>query len=159
MLLTPEEADSFGGPPAQLGEKGEGSVAATISEAHIDRGADVLIVEDESLVRMMAAEILVEAGYRTIEACDAPTALAVLERDDGIAAIFTDIEMPGMSVLALAGIVRERWPGVAILVTSGRVRPRHGEFPEGADFIPKPYNPPDLVRAVGAMIARSVRDI
>lgn len=45
---------------------------AMISEAHIDRCADVLIVEDESLVRMMAAEVLIEAGYRIIEACDAP---------------------------------------------------------------------------------------
>ena len=54
--------------------------------------------------------------------------------------VFTDIQMPGsMDGLRLAAAVRKRWPPVALLVTSGQFRPGHGDLPENAHFLPKPY--------------------
>ncbi|WP_254908017.1 response regulator [Sphingobium sp. GW456-12-10-14-TSB1] len=80
--------------------------------------AAVLVVEDEPLVRTMAADILMDAGYRVFEACEAADALAILDGRDDIGAVFTDIEMPGgMTGLALAAAVRDRWPSMPVLVT------------------------------------------
>uniref|UniRef100_UPI0019537961 response regulator n=4 Tax=Pseudomonadota TaxID=1224 RepID=UPI0019537961 len=78
--------------------------------------AAVLVVEDEPLVRTMAADILMDAGYRVFEACEAADALAILDGRDDIGAVFTDIEMPGMTGLALAATVRDRWPSMPVLV-------------------------------------------
>lgn len=102
-------------------------------------GAAVLVVEDETLVRMMAVAILMDAGYRVIEACNGSAAMLILESHDDIRAVFTDIEMPGMSGLDLAATIRGQWPAIAVLVTSGRIRPAVGVLPEGAGFISKPY--------------------
>jgi CheY-like chemotaxis protein len=105
----------------------------------------VLVVEDEPLVRAMAAEIFMDAGFRVFEACEAADALTILEGRDDIRAVFTDIEMPGMDGLALAATIRGRWPAIAVLITSGRVRPGHDALPIGAGFIAKPYLPTDVV--------------
>ncbi|MBV2149959.1 response regulator [Sphingobium sp. AS12] len=117
-----------------------------------DDGAAILVVEDEALVRAMAADILLDAGYRIFQAGDAPDALAILEERDDIGAVFTDIEMPGMTGLALAATIRDRWPCVALLITSGRLRPGAGEMPTGADYLAKPYHPDELVAALGSML-------
>lgn len=118
----------------------------------IGSSAAVLVVEDEPLVRTMAAEIIMDAGYRVFEACDGSDALTILEGRDDIAAVFTDIEMPGMSGLDLAASIRGQWPTIAVLVTSGRVRPGAGMLPEGADFIPKPYMPSDMIARIAALM-------
>lgn len=115
-------------------------------------GAAVLVVEDEPLVRTMAADILMDAGYRVFEACEAADALAILDGRDDIGAVFTDIEMPGMTGLALAAAVRDRWPSMPVLVTSGRVRPGAGELPNGAAYIAKPYMPGELVATLGKIL-------
>lgn len=120
----------------------------------LGRNVAVLIVEDEPLVRAMAADIFMESGYHVFEAGDAADALAILEGRDDIGAVFTDIEMPGMNGLDLAASIRVRWPGIAVLISSGRVRPDPGTLPAGADFIPKPYLPSALVTTLGKMLVR-----
>ena len=98
----------------------------------------VLIVEDEPLVRNLIAEQLVEAGYSVIEVGNADKAIAILEARQDIHLVFTDIDMPGsMDGLKLAAAVRDRWPPVHIIITTGKVRPI--VMPSGALFIPKPY--------------------
>lgn len=114
----------------------------------------VLIVEDEALVRMFAADALVDAGYRVFEAGDAYEALQVLETRNDISALVTDIEMPGaMNGLALAAIVRRRWPSIAVLLNSGRVRPGRDDLPEGTSFLGKPYRPDELIGLLLRMTA------
>ena len=75
-----------------------------------------LIVDDESLIAMSAADLFQAAGYETIEACSADKAIRQLESNANIAIVFTDIRMPGsMDGLQLAHLVRDRWsPGAAI---------------------------------------------
>lgn len=115
----------------------------------------VLVVEDEPLVRAFAAEVLMDAGYRVFEACDGRDGLAILEGRGDIDAVLTDIEMPGdMDGLALAGTIHERWPDIAILVTSGRVRPDADVLPIGAGFIAKPYRYDEVVDRIAALLSR-----
>src|SRR4028118_377853 len=100
----------------------------------------VLVVEDEPLIRMDAAVTLEDEGFEVVEAATARAALTILEKRNGdVAALFTDVDMPGdMNGLELAGIVHHRWPHVALLVTSGVVRVS-GSLPGGGVFLPKPY--------------------
>jgi CheY-like chemotaxis protein len=101
----------------------------------------VLIVEDELLVRMDAAEMIGAAGFEVVEAADADEAIEILETRSDIAVVFTDIQMPGsMDGLKLARAVRGRWPPIKIIATSGRHRIGETELPEGGRFLSKPYS-------------------
>jgi two-component system, response regulator PdtaR len=100
----------------------------------------VLIVEDESLVRLGAVRSIEEAGFEVIEAANADEAIRILENRSDIRVVFTDIHMPGsMDGLKLAHAVRNRWPPIKIIVTSGRSQVSEQELPEGGRFFAKPY--------------------
>lgn len=65
--------------------------------------------------------------------------------------IFTDIDMPGtMDGLKLAAFVRDRWPPIKIIVTSGRFIPGAGELPPGVPFVAKPYAFELVIRSIHA---------
>lgn len=100
----------------------------------------VLVVEDEALVRMMAVDMLEDAGCTVLEAATADEAWQILESRSDIGVLFTDIEMPGsMNGFALAARVAERWPHIRLVITSGRCRPRPSDVPAHGMFVPKPY--------------------
>jgi two-component system, response regulator PdtaR len=100
----------------------------------------VLVVEDEDLVRMMASDMLEDAGFTVIEAAYADEAGDILESRADIGVRFTDIEMPGsMSGFAFAAQVAERWPHIRLVITSGRCRPAPRDVPDHGMFVPKPY--------------------
>jgi CheY-like chemotaxis protein len=99
----------------------------------------VLVVEDDPLLRLTTAEGLQDAGFDVIEAQDADEAIKILETRADIRVIFTDIEMPGsMDGLKLAAMVRDRWPPVEIIVTSGKQMPEAEKLPQRSRFFPKP---------------------
>ena len=109
----------------------------------------VLIVEDEALVRLVAASMLQDAGFDTLEADTAEGALHVLERHDDVGVLFSDIQLPGsMDGLDLARLVHNRWPDIGLLLTSGGVTVRPSEIPDDGNFLPKPYDGPRMVEAV-----------
>jgi len=101
-----------------------------------------LVADDEALIRMDAAEILQDAGFRTYEACNVDEAVAILEKSaESIQLLFTDVEMPGdRDGFDLAQLCASRWPNVSILVASGRVSPEQGDLPDGAVFVGKPFS-------------------
>src|ERR1700722_6115144 len=102
----------------------------------------VLVVEDEFLIRMHAAEMIEEAGFEVLEASNADEAVAILEARLDIAVVFTDIQMPGsMDGLKLARAERNRCPPIHIVAPSGLVDVRPLDFPDGGLFLPKPYSP------------------
>ena len=81
----------------------------------------VLIVEDHLLVQITATARIEDGGLSTLVAGDADEAMAILTSRDDVAAVFTDIDMPGsMDGLALAAIIRRRWPQIQVVVTSGQ---------------------------------------
>lgn len=112
----------------------------------------VLLVEDEMLVRMDAADNLEGAGFEVIETANADAAFEALCRRGDIQVLFTDIRMPGsMDGLALARLVHDRWPHIAVVITSGHGRPDEPEMPPWAAFIPKPYSdqtPTAIIRSM-----------
>lgn len=107
----------------------------------------VLIVEDEMLLRIDAAEMIKAAGFEVVEAANADEAIEVLEARRDITVVFTDIQMPGsMDGLKLARAVRGRWPPIKIIATSGRLNVREMDLPEGGRFLPKPYSHANVAR-------------
>ena len=105
----------------------------------------ILVVEDEWLLRMDAAEMIIAAGFEVVEAIDADQAIEILESRCDIAMVFTDVQMPGsMDGLKLARAVRGRWPPIKIIATSGLVDVGEKDLPEGGRFLSKPYRPHEL---------------
>src|SRR3546814_6631914 len=85
------------------------------------RKITVLVVEDQALLRWHAVDMIENAGFIALEAEDADAAIAILMLSADIQLVFTDIEMPGsMDGIQLAALVRDRWPPMHIIVTSGR---------------------------------------
>jgi CheY-like chemotaxis protein len=109
----------------------------------------VLIVEDDFLLRMDAADMIKAAGFEVIEAGNADQAIEVLEARPDITVVFTDIQMPGsMDGLKLARAVRGRWPPIKIVATSGRLHVDEVDLPEGGRFLPKPYSHAQVTRVL-----------
>ena len=113
----------------------------------------VLLAEDEPLVRLLANDVLTEADYRVVEAHDGQEALKILSSYNTVRALVTDVTMPNVDGLALAKIVRERWPHIGVLVTSGRPMP--SDLPEGARFISKPYRHEKMIQELEAAITET----
>src|SRR5436189_6179743 len=100
----------------------------------------VLVVEGEQLIQSTALAMVEEVGFTAIAASDADEAIRILESRNDIRVVFTDVNMPGsMDGLRLARVVRNRWPPVALVVTSGRSNVPEPDLPEGGRFLPKPY--------------------
>jgi CheY-like chemotaxis protein len=113
----------------------------------------VVIAEDELLLRTLAAEVLEDEGFITVECENAISALEICKsRPEAIDILFTDIRMPGpMDGLELAHRVRERWPWVGIIIASGNIFVGRDQLPEGARFLPKPYDLHRIVEVIRQM--------
>ena len=109
-------------------------------------GGVVLVVEDEALLLFAIADELRDLGFNVLEARNADEALARLEAHSDIAVVFTDVDMPGsMDGLKLSRAVRNRWPPVKIVVTSGHRQVQITDMPDGSVFHAKPYRHADVV--------------
>lgn len=110
------------------------------------------MVEDETLVRMVAMELVEEAGFRAVEAADADEALDALERTGPVDILFTDVRMPGsMDGLKLANLVRLRWPSTKIIVASGHGGPEEAEAAGADRFFRKPFAAQALIDTLQEM--------
>lgn len=111
--------------------------------------ANILVVDDEALIRMATMCIVEDAGYGVVEAANADEAIIMLERCLGITAVLTDINMPGsMDGLQLSRLIRDRWPLIGLVITSGRHLAKAEQMPAGVQFIAKPYTPGEIVAAL-----------
>src|ERR1700683_5444439 len=109
----------------------------------------ILIVEDETLVRLGAVRAIEDAGFEVIEAANADEAIRILEGRSDIQVVFTDVHMPGsIDGLKLAHAIRDRWPPIKIIVTSGRGHVSEQELPEGGRFFAKPYEPTKITDTI-----------
>jgi CheY-like chemotaxis protein len=111
-----------------------------------------LIVEDEFLLQLDSPATIESAGFVVIQAANADDAIAILKGRPDIHVVFTDIQMPGaMDGLKLARFVRDRWPPIKIVATSGRVMVGDDDLPAGSVFLPKPYR--------GAQVVATLREM
>nr|WP_272887414.1 PAS domain S-box protein [Stutzerimonas stutzeri] len=140
--------------PEQLVECESTEVTAQGAQAN----ETVLVVEDEAAVRMLVVEVLVELGYRVLEALDGDTALPFLQSDRRIDLLVSDIGLPGINGRQLAEIARQHRPDLRVLFISGyapnaEVR---GEFlAPGMDLLAKPFSIDMLGSKVRQLIERS----
>lgn len=112
----------------------------------------VLVVEDEPLLRMMAVDLVEEAGFDAVEAANAAGAVRILEGRSDIRIVFTDIDMPGgMDGMMLAATIRDRWPPISIILTSGHIRSADVTMPLGSVFYPKPYDTQTVIKTMRRM--------
>jgi CheY-like chemotaxis protein len=128
-----------------------------VMDAVADRPAPViLIVEDDPFLRMLAVEFVNEAGFDTLEACDADQAIAILESNSKITLLFTDINMPGsMDGLELARVVNNRWPVVAILIASGHALLQQADLPPNGRFLRKPYRAAAMIADLHSLVGHA----
>lgn len=114
----------------------------------------ILVVEDESLVRMMAVDIFEEAGFKVVEASSGEQALRLLEECESLTALFTDVDLANsIDGFYLARVVHEAHPDMPIIIVSGQYVAKNGDLPAGARFIPKPYNPELVTATLNEMIS------
>ena len=132
-----------------------GSTAAESKANGVHALGRVLIVEDDTLVAELAAGMLDELGFETVVAHSAKEALDRLTAGEKPKLIFSDIVMPGgISGIELARKVRDRFPELPILLTTGyseQVSGTHG-FP----VLQKPYELDSLASALGKMLKRQI---
>lgn len=122
------------------------------------KGETVLVVEDDDRVRRLAVKRLTELGYHVLEADHGAAALAVLEQTPGIDVVFSDLVMPGgMSGIDLAKLVRQRYPNLRVILTSGY----SAELMNQTDVaqldlkvLRKPYRQADLMRVFREALSR-----
>jgi CheY-like chemotaxis protein len=116
------------------------------------RGETVLVVEDDPEVRTLSVALLRSFGYEILEAADGQTALKILETAPRVNLLFADVVLPGgMSGPELAAEVRDRFPGIAVLCTSGYTELANidqSAFSEGTELLQKPRRKADLARKV-----------
>jgi CheY-like chemotaxis protein len=102
----------------------------------------ILVVEDEFLLREAAVALVEDAGFEALAAVSADEAIAILEtRAEEVRLVFTDIQIAGpMDGLKLAHAVRDRWPPVELILTSGRRHIQPDDLPDRGQFFAKPYD-------------------
>jgi two-component system, response regulator PdtaR len=114
----------------------------------------ILVVEDEFLVRILEVDILRDAGFRVVEAQDADEAFEMLRRRPEIAAVLTDVDMPGsLNGFEFARLVKQGWPEVGVLTISGKALPTPGDLPDRVEFVRKPFRPQALLERVHNLVA------
>nr|WP_249160185.1 PAS domain S-box protein [Bradyrhizobium manausense] len=144
--------------PQAQSPAGEKEAASLTSEsATTGRGYRVLVVEDNDDVGRFSTELLEDLGYVTRRASNANAALAILgENEFAVDLVFSDVIMPGMNGVELAGIIRERYPGLPVVLTSGYSNVLAENAHRGFELIQKPYSVESLSRILRKAITEKL---
>jgi two-component system cell cycle sensor histidine kinase/response regulator CckA len=126
--------------------------------AETGTGERLLVVEDDAMVRSVAATILSRSGFDVVTAENGEEALELLEVDRGFDLMISDLMMPTVGGLKLAAELESRGLDLPTIFTSGYAEGVSDHFPEGAQraFLPKPFSPEDLVAAVRGLLDASL---
>jgi two-component system, cell cycle sensor histidine kinase and response regulator CckA len=120
----------------------------------------LLVVDDEEMVRRLAARMLLTLGYRVLEARDGHEAMRLLQRSARrINAVLTDIAMPGIGGRQLGTTIAECWPEIRVLYLSGFPARRivtEGALDPSQPFIQKPFTSDQLGRKIRDLLANPV---
>jgi PAS domain S-box-containing protein len=129
---------------------------APADDAPVAGTETILLVEDETVVRQLVAEILEASGFAVLQAGDGPSALELLRRHSGeVQLLVTDVVMPGMSGPEVAQAVVSMRPGTEVLYTSGYTDSaigHHGVLEPGIAFLQKPFSADELTRKVRGIL-------
>src|SRR3954463_7954807 len=114
---------------------------------------NVLVVEDEMVLRMRAVDIVEDAGFTAVEAVNADEAISILESRSDISLLLSDIQMPGsMDGLKLAHAVHDRWPSIKIILVSGQIKLADIDQPADSRFFGKPLEVTRMIAELREMV-------
>ncbi len=140
----------------RLAEDSDSPCTTSPLKVPAERLETILLVEDNDMVRGLAHTVLVAQHFHVLAARSGEEALRMVHQQGRhIALLVTDMVMPGMSGAQLAGDLRARQPDIKVILTSGYLA-RDGMLMENLDgqmaFLPKPYTPESLTKAVAAAL-------
>ena len=141
--------------PRYSGDLAEESLIDIQHAPHALDGETVLIVEDDPAVRVLVSAVLSELGYAFVEACDADSAVPILDSDQRIDLLISDVGLPGMNGRQLAEIGRQYRPDLKVLFITGyaeHAAVRGGFLDPGMQMITKPFTFDLLTAKVREMI-------
>ncbi len=146
--------------PRFLGDEAEADLGMQFAEApRAERGETVLVVDDESSVRMLVAEVLQDLGYAAIETANAAAALKAVDSGARIDLLVTDVGLPGgMNGPQLAEAARQKRPGLKVLFITGYAENAvvsHGHLEPGLQVMTKPFAIEALASRIKQLIAGS----
>ncbi|HEY4264452.1 MAG TPA: PAS domain-containing protein [Micropepsaceae bacterium] len=127
-------------------------------DAPLGKGEAVLLVEDDSSVRLLIGEVLRDLGYACIEASDGQAALPMLTSNARLDLMITDVGLPGMNGRELAEIARQHRPSLKILFVTGYAEHATGKHPfleQGMEMVTKPFMLDALALKIRQMLADS----
>jgi CheY-like chemotaxis protein len=144
--------------PRHLGDAGQvDDTTDTASAPRAEQGETVLIVDDEPTVRMLMTEVLEDLGYRAIETSDGPAGLRVLESNERIDLLVTDVGLPGgMNGRQVADAGRALRPDLKVLFITGYAENAvisHGHLAPGMQVMTKPFGLDELAGRIKEIIA------
>jgi len=144
--------------PRQGGDTTPSTLIASGESLASGAGQTILLVEDAVDVREFVTRVLTRSGY-IVRAADGPeSAIALLKADSShIDLLLSDVIMPGMSGRALADIVVQQRPEIAVLFMSGytdNAIVHHGVLDPRTNFLHKPFSPDQLLRLIRRILAR-----
>nr|WP_249817606.1 PAS domain S-box protein [Bradyrhizobium sp. 147] len=144
-------------PRAQSPVTDKEAAALIYEAAATGRGYRVLVVEDDDEVGRFSTELLEDLGYVVRRVANANAALTILgENEFAVDLVFSDVIMPGMNGVELAGIIREHYPGLPVVLTSGYSNVLAENAHRGFELIQKPYSVESLSRILRKAITEKL---
>ncbi len=145
--------------PRYLGEEeeeGAQTLELALTPPATKAGKTVLVVDDEPTVRMLVADALGELGYACLEAPDGATGLRMLQSNDAIDLLITDVGLPGgLNGRQVADGARALRPALKVLFITGYAENavlNHGHIEPGMEVLTKPFAVADLAGRVDRML-------
>ena len=120
----------------------ETRAVAPARDAATGAGETVLVIEDDSAVRLIISNVLQDLGYACLEASDGQAALPILTSNTPLDLLITDVGLPGMNGRQIAEIARQHRPDLKILFVTGYAEHATGHAPflaRGMEMVTKPF--------------------
>lgn len=130
--------------------------ACTTSPPCASPAPTILVADDQPDVALVLTRLLEAFGYRVVGCHSTDEALQILASRGDIALVLSDIRMPGRDGLALARLLRVRFPALPVLLMSGMADSGGETMPDGIAVLPKPIDPATLERIVRERLAPPV---
>jgi len=146
----------------RIAEDADQPEPVVLPQSPLEHSKTILLVEDNDMVRGLAHTVLVAQHHTVLLARTGEEALEMVhQREDSISLLITDMVMPGMGGLQLATQLRKLQPTIKIILTSGYSDCGEGlleKLDAQTAFIPKPYTPDSLIKAVGTALDSRLQD-
>ena len=140
-------------PQAEMPRAGDSLIATKTDPETIGGGQRILVVEDNEDVGRFSTAMLEDLGYVIRWVPNAQDALAAITEDEfAVDLVFSDVIMPGMNGVELAIAIRERFPGLPVVLTSGYSDVLAENADRGFELIQKPYSVEALARTLRKVI-------